>query len=495
MSSSAALLLFGATGDLTKRKLIPALYSQFERGELDSTTPIIGIGRRELSKEQFVAQLGLDTFLKDRDEEIFRSFLSQVYYCSVDFNGEEFREFYDEVRSIEEKHDASGNRLFYLAMPSTLFENTIRVIEFSGLLRGAGWRRVVFEKPFGHDLQSSRKLHDAVSHVFNEEQIFRIDHYLGKELVQNILVFRFGNPMLNQIWNSEFVDHVQITVAETVGVEQRSGYYDDSGALKDMVQNHLLQVVSLVAMEEPSSLAASEIIKEKQRVLERIAVPTPDEVVLGQYGRGAAGKEKKSEQQVPGAVPGYREEQGIPKDSMTETFAALKLDITTKRWDGVPFYIRTGKRMAHSYSEVNLYLKNNSYTLFGSGNEGRSINRITVRIKPDEGLVLTLNVKEPGTGITLRPVSFSFCHRCEFGGNTPEAYDMLLRQAIAGDHTLFISWREIEESWKLIDRINEFEISERAEFPNYAAGTYGPEKAETLLTRDGRSWLPPVTEF
>jgi glucose-6-phosphate 1-dehydrogenase len=491
MSLSATLLLFGATGDLTKRKLIPALYSQFERGELEPTTPIIGIGRRELSKEQFIAQLEPVTFLEDYDEATLQSFLSQVYYCSIDFNGEVFTELYETVLSIEKRHNAAGNRLFYLAMPSSLFKKTIRVVELSGLLEGPGWRRVVFEKPFGHDLLSAKTLHDAVSRLFREEQIFRIDHYLGKELVQNILVFRFGNPMLNEIWNTEFIDHVQVTVAETVGVEQRSGYYDESGALKDMVQNHLLQVVSLVAMEEPSSLAAAEIIKEKQRVLECIAVPSPDEVVLGQYGRGTIGKDTKNEQQVPG----YREEKGIPEDSVTETFAALKLGINTERWNGVPFYIRTGKRMAHNYSEVNLYLKNQSCKLFGNENEGRSINRITVRIKPDEGLVLTLNVKEPGTGITLRPVSFSFCHRCEFGGNTPEAYDMLLRQAIAGDHTLFISRREIEESWKLIDRIIDFGNRERAEFPNYTAGTYGPRTAEMLLERDGRSWLPPVTQF
>ncbi len=484
MKKSASILLFGSTGDLTKRKLVPALYRLYERGIIDGTTPIIGIGRRKIDTPQFIDHLDADTFIppSERNERLFRRFLNGVRYVRVDMDSGDFSAFRKEIVSIEKAHGAPRDRMFYLATPSELFEQVIHVLHHSGLIENVENHRVVFEKPFGHDLRSSETLHNAVSSVFNERQIYRIDHYLGKELVRNIFVIRFGNPFLSEVWNGSFIDHVQITVAETMGVAGRGGYYDKAGVLQDMVQNHLLQVLSLIAMEEPQSLEAGSLRIEKQNILQSLREPKPEDIVLGQYDAGTVDNSE---------CPGYRQEEGVYPGSVTETFAALRMFIDNERWRGVPFYVRTGKRLAAGYSEVNLFLKNKTCKLFHHRSGERRANIITIRIKPDEGLMLRFNVKKPGAELTIHPATLSFCHHCEFGGNTPEAYEMLLDQVLEGDRTLFISWGEIEASWKYIDRVMEIASEKRKQFPNYPAGSFGPPEAEELLSRDGRRWLDP----
>lgn len=478
-----AILLFGSTGDLTKRKLVPALYRLFEKGVLGEEWAIIGIGRRGLTSAEFIEHLEIDTFIANRDEKLLETFLTHLHYVQVDLGSPDHEAISSAFSRIEHRDEQPLrriNRLFYLATPAQLFDQVSDFIKGCDLLAGDGWKRVVFEKPFGHDEASARTLHRNITSIFTEEQIYRIDHYLGKELVQNILVFRFANPLLHQIWNNLYVDSVQITVAESLGVGGRGEYYDTSGALRDMVQNHMLQVLALVAMEEPESLAADHIRAEKTKVLEALDPVEENDLVLGQYKQGKRGGK---------LLPAYREEEGVEENSRTETYAALRLGISNGRWEGVPFYVRTGKRLARSFSEVNVLLKQKDCNLFEKSVERGRPNVITIRIKPDEGIKVHINVKQPGKDIVIHPTSLSFCHSCEFGGNTPEAYEVLLNQVLLGDHTLFISWDEIRESWKFIDAVIERSDTRREALPNYTAGSFGPEAADRLLAEDGRAWI------
>lgn len=479
-----AIYLFGATGDLSRRKLIPALYNLFERDILGEQTPIICIGRRHISNSEYIDHLDLSSSIPDSNKNILNRFIRQIHYFSVDLQSDEVAEFNRRRIELEKKSGVQGNRLFYLATSASLFEDVIALIKKTDLLEGEGFNRVVFEKPFGRDVASADHLNETISSVFKENEVYRIDHYLGKELVQNILVLRFANPFLNEVWNNHFIDHVQITVAEEIGVEERAEYYDNYGVLRDMVQNHLLQVLSLVAMDEPVSLKAEDIRQEKTTILKALKSPDPDDVILGQYGRGSVQSRE---------VPGYRSEAKVVENSRTETFAALKVDIPTERWEGVPFYLRTGKRLASTYSEVSLVLKTRGCHLFNHDGRHPAPNVITVRVKPDEGIIINLNGKEPGANLQIHPITLSFCHYCQFGTNSAEAYEMLLQQVLLGDQTLFISWPEIRESWKIIDTVRATTENKRNVFPNYRAGSMGPELSDTLLIREGRAWIIPAS--
>lgn len=476
------IIIFGVTGDLTKRKLIPALYKLYEKGILKENTPIVSVARRNLPKSEFVRLLDINQFIPHADKKILREFLKRMYYFPLNFQSENLSGFTAFINKIEEEYKCKGNKIFYLATPQDLFEQIVGIIKSAGLLKGSGWKKVVFEKPFGYDLASARKLNSYISSVFSEKEIYRIDHYLAKELVQNILVFRFANSVFEQIWNNKFVDHVQITIAEKLGVETRGIYYDKAGAVRDIVQNHLLQVLSLSAMEPPKSMNADDIRDEKFKVLRALQKVSPDEVVIGQYGSGIIdGKE----------VLPYLKELNVPPESETETFAALKIYINNKRWEGVPFYVRTGKRLAKSYAEINLILKDVASHLFRESSIFKYPNIITIRIQPDEGIVIKFNAKYPGPKINLHPVIMEYCHHCLFALNTPEAYETLLQQIIIGDQTLFTRWDGVEESWKFIDFVLDIVKNKKKNFPNYKAGSFGPKEADDMLKKDEREWCLP----
>jgi glucose-6-phosphate 1-dehydrogenase len=470
------LVLFGATGDLTKRKLMPALYSLYARG-ITRGMPVVCLGRRNLSRGQFIKLLSFNEFIPHADKKLLRGFLKSIRYVQVDLSAQDFSDFRNSVERIDKEYSCKGNRVFYLATPPSLFERITEVLESSSLMKGKGWKRVVYEKPFGYDLRSARKLNKCIRSVFNEKQIYRIDHYLGKELVQNILVLRFANSIFEQIWNNRFIDHVEITLSETVGVEGRGKYYEKAGVIRDMVQNHVLQILSLTAMEPPKSLSAAAIHDEKVRVLKSLQRLSPEELVVGQYGSGVINGKK---------VAPYIKEPNVAPDSKTATFAALKVFVNTKRWRGVPFYLRTGKSLGASYEEVNLVLKDVSCDLFCKNKGFKGQNVINIKIKPDEGISIMFNSKIPGS-MKLHTVRMEFCHKCEFGTNTPAAYEKLLHEIFLGDQTLFTRWDEVEASWKFIDHI--LKIAKNRTPSLYRARSAGPPEAGELLQKDGHQWV------
>ncbi len=485
--SPCTIVIFGASGDLTSRKLMPALFALFSRGFLPGGMRIVGTSRRPWSRPEFEERMAAALEKHSHTEaspEHRRAFLD-----SLDFVSSNAREE-GGLAALREKLESPGfppDRLFYLATPPTEFGPIAAALGRAGLVHpnavGTPWTRLIVEKPFGRDLRSARELNRELQAVFSEDQIYRIDHYLGKETVQNILVFRFANAIYEPVWNNRYVDHVQITVAESIGVGSRGAYYDRSGALRDMVQNHILQVLSLVAMEPPSAFRAESVRVEKLKVLDSLRPVEPEavsqRVVRGQYGRGRFLGEE---------LPAYREEPGVAPDSATETFVALKMFIDNWRWAGVPFYIRTGKRLPRKVSEVSIHFKQVPHALFGrSGPPGA--NMLALRIQPDEGISLLFEAKVPGVKVRLRPVKMSFDYGGSFGGPLPDAYERLLLDAVSGDKTLFIHEEEAYRSWEFLEGIMEgWRREGPPPFPNYAAGTWGPQEAEELLARDGRKW-------
>jgi glucose-6-phosphate 1-dehydrogenase len=485
-----AIVIFGATGDLTHRKLIPALYNLAADGELPPAVAVSGFARRPKSDDDFRKELAETTKQLSRQdvrEDIWKTFSQSLFYHQSEFEDESgYQSLAKRLDKIDEEHGTRGNRLFYFAAAPEQFEPILKNLKAAGLNKAkeGSWARVIIEKPFGRDLASAQELNRVVSSAFAENQTYRIDHFLGKETAQNILVLRFANAIFEPIWNARYIDHVQITAAETLGVEGRAGYYETAGALRDMVQNHLLQLLCLVAMEAPTDLSADSIRDEKVKVVRSLHHYRADEiaelVVRGQYIRGAINAKN---------VPGYREEEKVNPESETETYVALRLRIDNWRWSEVPIYLRVGKRLPKSATEISVHFKKAPMVLFNRDSTEHDQNVLVIRIQPDEGISLRMMAKIPGTSLRIEPVKMDFHYGTSFGKASPEAYERLLLDAMSGDATLFARRDEVEEAWAFIDTIEEAWTEKNAlPLTFYPAGSWGPEEADELLARDGRGW-------
>jgi glucose-6-phosphate 1-dehydrogenase len=479
-----ALVIFGATGDLTHRKLVPALYNLAHEGQLPAGFAIVGFARRPKTDEQFRAELlqSVEKFSRFSpiNKAVWEALARGVFYHQADFNDADgFVRLSARLEQIDRDRGTAGRRVYYLATGPTEFPTIIE--KLSG--RGAA-SRIIVEKPFGRSLETAQELNRVLAGVFDEPQVFRIDHYLGKETVQNILALRFANEIFEPLWNQKYVDHVQITVAESIGVEKRGGYYEQAGALRDMVQNHMMQLLSLVAMEPPTALSAEDIRGEKVKVLRAIRPVAPSDAakfsVRGQYAAGSIGGQ---------SVPGYRNEENVAPDSRTETFIALKLFIDNWRWAGTPFYLRHGKRLPKGVAEIAIQFKPVPNVLFAADNTAPlEPNVLVLRIQPDEGIAIRMNAKVPGTALNIQPVKMDFRYGGSFGDNSPDAYERLLHDALVGDSTLFTRNDEVEASWSLMDS---FLAGNTGQPVSYAAGTWGPTEADKFINQDGRQWRRP----
>ncbi|MBC1457510.1 glucose-6-phosphate dehydrogenase [Listeria newyorkensis] len=480
----ALITIFGGTGDLANRKLYPSLYHLFTKGFLKENFAVIGTARRPWTNDFFREKVVES--LKGIEKEGFdpEEFASHFYYQSHDVtNRESYVELKDLSDELDKKYELQGNRLFYLAMAPNFFGTIASRLKSEGFVDNAGFSRLIIEKPFGRDLASAQELNESLRQAFDENEIYRIDHYLGKEMIQNISVIRFANSIIESLWNNRYIDNVQVTLSETLGVEDRGRYYEESGALRDMVQNHILQIVSLLAMEPPIKLTTQEIRHEKVRALRSLRVIEGDDVykyfVRGQYGPGKVdGKE----------LLGYRQAENVDSDSNTETFVAAKLMIDNFRWSGVPFYIRTGKRLAKKTTQIAIQFKNVPMNLFGPG-QSLGGNVLVIHIQPDEGITLHMNVKEPGQGMLTMPVNLNYAHSSPDGMNTPEAYEKLIQDCLNGDATYFSHWDEVSLSWNFIDKVAAVWSNSKEHFPNYTSGTMGPKEADKLVSQDGFEWF------
>jgi glucose-6-phosphate 1-dehydrogenase len=488
-----AVVIFGASGDLTKRKLVPALYRLTQERLLPAEFAIIGFARSPMTHEEFRAKMK-DAILtyseaKSIDEAVWESFAKGIFYVSGDVNDPEaYKRIRELLDQVDRERGTAGNRVFYLSTSPSLYAEAIEQLGAADLAKpkGKGWTRIIIEKPFGHDLASAKALNEQVAKVFDEEQVYRIDHYLGKETVQNLMVFRFANGIFEPIWNRRYVDHVQITNAETLGVEGRGGYYDTTGVLRDMIQNHVFQVMSLVAMEPPINLGANAVRDEKIKVMQAVRSIPSDKVnesaVRGQYAAGAvAGK----------PVPGYREEKDVAPNSQTDTFAAVKLYFDNWRWADVPFYLRSGKRMPKRVTEIAIVFRKAPLHLFKSVIQELEPNVLVIRVQPDEGITLRIGAKVPGQATRIRWVNMDFRYGASFGVASPEAYERLLLDCILGDSTLYARRDMTERGWEIVMPILEAWAKAKEEIPKYEAGTWGPPEADELLKRDGREWRRP----
>lgn len=488
------LVIFGASGDLTSRKLVPALFNLALDSLLPSTFQLIGFGRKPMELDVFRghARSAVEEYSRrPMDEGVWKELEASIHYHAGNYDdAEAFRSLAERIAGLEACIGRPMQVVFYISTPPGVFEAIIKNLGESGLssrhLAGHPSAKVIIEKPFGRDLESAKRLNAVISSTFEEQQVYRIDHYLGKETVQNLLVARFANAIFEPIWNREYVDCVQITVAESVGVGSRGGYYDESGALRDMIQNHTMQLLSLIAMEPPVSLDPESIRDEKVKVLKAVQplVTYPVEqsdVVRARYSEGLVGGHP---------VPGYLQESGIPESSTTETYAALRLSINNWRWKGVPFYLRSGKRMARRMSEIAIQFKRPPGILFsGSKKYDVAQNTLVIQVQPDEGMTLLTNSKVPGLETRTQPVKMHFRYAATFGSNTPEAYERLILDAIVGDSTLFIRGDETEASWRLVTPILESwsELGDTG-LAAYAAGSWGPLASERLLWSNGHEW-------
>jgi glucose-6-phosphate 1-dehydrogenase len=477
-----ALVIFGASGDLTHKKLMPALYALMFRRLLPPRFAIVGVARSEGDDDAFREDMKQAVQKYARDEfrqDVWDALATSMHYIATDFADEGGENKLAELLTeLDTEQNLGGNRVYYLAVPPPAFPT---IVEALGKRRTAkGWTRLIVEKPFGHDLASARELNAMLWAHFEEKEIFRIDHYLGKETVQNMLVLRFANGIFEPIWNRQFVDHVQITVAESIGIEARAGYYESAGAIRDIFQNHLLQLLALTAMEPPIDFTAESVHNEKVKVLKSIHTPGPKSVVRGQYGRGYIEGEE---------APAYREEQGVAPDSMTETYVAAKLYVDNWRWADTPFYVRMGKRLARRETTIAIQFKRAPHPPFEETSaEGLRPNVLLVHVQPDEGVSLAIGAKVPGQGMSIRTVHMDFLYGGAFRTGMPEAYERLIVDTLLGDGTLFTRADEVDEQWLLVDTIVAAWQRDRPGFPNYAAGTWGPPSADDLLHRDGRSW-------
>ncbi|CCQ97898.1 Glucose-6-phosphate 1-dehydrogenase [[Clostridium] ultunense Esp] len=490
-SHPAAVLLFGATGDLAKRKLYPALYSLYKQGILSHDFAVIGLARSPLTREEYHRRVKDSIARHSRfslpGQEEWAAFAKHFFYQSLDIHDKAgFETLQTTLIQLDEHFSLKGNRIFYLSMAPDFFGLIAKNLHTAGLTRTNGWKRLVIEKPFGHDLSSAEQLNQEIREVFAEEEIYRIDHYLGKEMVQNIEVIRFANSIFEPVWNNRYIDNVQITSSETVGVEERGGYYEKAGALRDMVQNHILQMVAMVAMEPPSRLQTEAIRDEKVKVLRSLRRYEGDavlrNVVSGQYTEGKIGEE---------IVPAYRQEAKVAPDSVTETYVAAKLMVDNFRWAGVPFYVRTGKRMAVKSTEITVQFKNPPMNLYFEKSGELGPNLLTIHIQPDEGMTLHLNAKRPGTAGGVFPIAMEVSKDSGIGYNSPEAYERLLHDILHGDTTNFTRWDEVAGAWEWVDPITQvLRETGGKQLHFYAAGTMGPEAAHELLRKDGVDWWP-----
>ena len=492
------MVIFGAAGDLTKRLVIPALYNLACAKLVPEEFAVVGVDLAQKSDDEWRESLGemLQQFVKagsesaQIDQDRWGWLTSRMWYLQGDLNDcATYDKLKGKLSELDKTHGTSGNYLFYLAVAPRFFGPVVDHLGKASLARdGEGsWRRVVIEKPFGHDLASAHALDQQILRVLNETQIYRIDHFLGKETVQNIMMFRFGNGFFEPVWNRDRIDHVQITAAETVGVEGRGNYYDKTGALRDMVPNHMFQLVSMTAMEAPSSFSADAVRAEKAKVVESMRVRKPDEVscnaVRGQYGQGEIGGQ---------AVPGYREESDVAPNSLTETYVSLKLEIENWRWSGVPFYVRTGKRLARRATKIAIRFKEAPCALFRqTAVSNPAPNWLLLRIQPDEGIALEFGAKIPGPVTKLGDVRMDFKYQDYFGTAPNTGYETLLYDVMIGDATLFQRADNIEGAWRIVQPVLDgWSANPPADFPNYKAGSDGPAASEAMLARDGRSWRP-----
>ena len=477
------LVIFGASGDLTRRKLFPALYSLAFRRLLPEQFAVLGVARTESSEDEFREQMKEAVREHGRDEfrdEVWDTLAEGMRYLSIDFADEAGEDAVQaRARELDETRGTRGNRVYYFAVPPAAFETLVEEIS-ERRERTQGWTRLIVEKPFGHDLASARALDAKIHAHFTEEEVFRIDHYLGKETVQNMLALRFANGIFEPIWNRQFIDHVQITVAESIGIGSRAGFYEQAGAIRDIFQNHLLQLVALTAMEPPIDFTAESVRNEKVKVLRAMHTPGPKHVVRGQYGRGYVEGEE---------VPAYREEEGVDAESTTETYVAAKLFVNNWRWADTPFYVRAGKRLARRETTIAIQFQRAPHPPFEEiAGDGLRPNVLLVHVQPDEGVALEIGAKVPGQGMAIRSVHMDFLYGGTFRTGLPEAYERLILDAMLGDATLFTRTDEVEEQWSLVDAIIAGWSRDRPNFPNYSAGTWGPAAADELLSRDARAW-------
>ncbi|MGH7904561.1 MAG: glucose-6-phosphate dehydrogenase [Candidatus Dormibacteraceae bacterium] len=491
VADPALMVIFGATGDLAARKLLPSIYNLAAQRLLPPGFAVVGAAKDRMSADRFRdharAAIREHSRTQPVDEDVLGPLAASLDYQVLDFaDGAGFERLKRTLDDLDRDRDTGGRRIYYCATPPVAFPTIVDCLGKSGMGPGggAGWRRIVVEKPFGHDLDSAQELNRVVARVFTEDQVYRIDHYLGKETVQNILAFRFANSIFEPIWNSQYVDSIQITVAEELGVEGRGAYYETAGALRDIVQNHLLQLLTLVAMEPPVAYDHVALRDEKIKVLRAVAPLRGDEIdrytVRGQYREGWVMGEK---------APGYRQESKVSRSSDTETYAALRISIANWRWEGVPFYLRTGKRLPKRVTEIRVQFKRPPHLTFGAeATRELEPNSIVLRIQPEEGISLRFGAKVPTPGIRIRSVNMDFLYMSSFVADAPDAYERLLIECMLGDPTHFIRSDEVEAAWRLIDPIEERWSRGRPKLVPYPAGEWGPESADELLAREGREW-------
>jgi glucose-6-phosphate 1-dehydrogenase len=490
-SDPCVIVMFGASGDLARRKLLPALFDLARHACLAPRFRLLGFARTQMNDDEFREHA--TEFLPQGGAPSANGFTQQDFkqqlrYFTGDYDdAEAYRRLAQRLDELDREGQLGGNRLLYLATPPNVYVRIIEQLGKAGLAKPKNeksWTRVIIEKPFGHDLASSRDLNEKVLRVFDESQVYRIDHYLGKETVQNMLVFRFGNGIFEPLWSRNYIDHIQITAAESLGVESRAAFYESAGALRDMVQSHMLQLTSLVAMEAPATFSATPVRNEKIKVLQSIR-PFTNETIWGSVVRGQYGPGK-----IDGKpAPGYRQEPGVKPDSATETFVALKLYVDNWRWSGVPFYLRTGKRLKRAHTEVAIQFKQAPHMVFRQINA--EPNSLVLNIQPSEGISLSFGAKAPGSAMQIRPVTMDFSYRDAFGGATRDAYATLLNDCIRGDATLFDRADSVEAAWQIVDPIlKAWQEASPPPFPNYPAGSEGPRAADDLTGSEGRRWRP-----
>jgi glucose-6-phosphate 1-dehydrogenase len=490
IAGPCGMVLFGVTGDLSRKKLMPAIYDLANRGLLPPGFSLVGFARRDWADQDFGQVVYESVKAHARTpfrEDVWRNLSEGFRFVPGSFDDPAaFDLLAQTVRALEQERGTGGNLAFYLSIPPGNFAQVCEQLERSELARteDKGWRRVVIEKPFGHDLKSARQLNDIVGEVFPPDSVFRIDHYLGKETVQNMLALRFANQMFEPIWNANYVDHVQITMAEDIGIAARAGYYDGIGAARDVIQNHLLQLLALTAMEEPVSFGAKDLRAEKEKVLSAVKIPADmaNDTARGQYARGWQGGEE---------VAGYLEEEGVDKSSTTETYAAVKLEIDTRRWAGVPFYLRTGKRLGKRVTEIAVVFKKAPHLPFDdTATEELGQNAIVIRVQPDEGITMRFGSKVPGNQMEVRDVTMDFGYGNAFTESSPEAYERLILDVLLGDPPLFPRQEEVELSWRILDPVEAW-WGKHSKPQAYPAGGWGPQASDDMMARDGRTWRMP----